>query len=57
MEIRSVSTSGSTSTLIQAFFLLSAKIQIILTKDKEDNFQIKVRASDRSSFEVAKKSS
>ena len=56
MEIRSVSTSGSTSTFIQAFFLLSAKIQIVLTKDKEENFRIEVRASNRSSFEVAKKS-
>jgi len=53
MEIRSVSTSGNTRKSIQTFFLLSAKIQILQTQDKED-FKVEVRASTLAAFEVAK---
>ena len=36
MELRSLSTSGSSSTHIQAFYQLSAKIQILRTQDHDD---------------------
>ena len=54
MEICSSCTSGSTSNHIQAFFLLSAKIQVKRTRDKDDHFRIEFRASTAVAFEVAK---
>jgi hypothetical protein len=54
MELRSKSSSGSTSTCILTLFLLSAKIQIMQIRTEEDNIKIIFRASTRFAFEVVK---
>ncbi len=54
MELRSKSSSGSTSTCILTLFLLSAKIRIMQTRTEEGNIKIIFRASTRFAFEVVK---
>ena len=54
MELRSKSSSGSTSTCILTLFLLSAKIQIMQMRTEEGNIKIIFRASTRFAFEVVK---
>ena len=55
MGLRRRATSGTISTCIQTLFLLSAKIQILLTSaEQTGGFKLTVRASTRAAFEVAK---
>jgi len=53
MQLRSVSTSGSSSTHVQAFYQLSANIQIFRSNDAEGNHKIEVRASTRAALRAA----
>jgi hypothetical protein len=50
MELRSKSSSGSTSICILTLFLLSVKIQIMQTRTEEGNTKIIFRASTRFAF-------
>lgn len=55
MELRRRATSGTISACIQTLFLLSAKIQILLTTaGQTGGFKLIVRASTRAALEVAK---
>jgi len=53
MLIRDKASSGSTSTLVHTFFLLSAKIQISQTRSENGDITLQVRASTRSAFDTA----
>ena len=53
MEIRSNCTSGTHSTHIQAFFVLSAQIQVKKIEVADGNTRIEVKASSSVAFKVA----
>jgi hypothetical protein len=53
MVIRDKASSGSTSTSVHTFFLLSAKVQISQTRSEDGNVTLRVRASTRPAFDTA----